>query len=160
MVVFKGRQTEIMVIDVMIDRFLVQIIFFLLDVIWGLLVLDRFFVSVVLLILLFFLELFFFLVMYVYFGGQVSMRRVEVSRQRRRIRVRRLIYIDRLVLCYIFYFICRILFFKLLFEYLICKIELYNYFLIEFFVCVLYKIINKFFLSLIIYYDLEFVFLL
>lgn len=51
---------EIMVIDVMIDRFLVYIIFFLLDVIWGLLVLDRFFVLVVLLILLFFLELFFF----------------------------------------------------------------------------------------------------
>lgn len=144
MVVSKGRQTEIMATDAMTDRLPAQTTFLPLDATWGLLVLDRLLASVVPPILPLPLEPSFFLVMHVHPGGQASMRRAEVSRQRRRIRARRLIHIDRLAPCHILHSTCRI--------------PPYNYFPIESLARVSHKIINKFSSSLITYHDLEFVF--
>lgn len=158
MVVSKGRQTEIMATDAMTDRLPAQTTFLPLDATWGLLVLDILLASVVPPILPLPLEPSFFLVMQVHPGGQASMRRAEVSRQRRRIRARRLIHIDRLAPCHILHSTCRIPPFKSLPEYPTCKTEPYNYFPIESLARVSHKIINKFSSSLITYHDLEFVF--
>lgn len=145
MVVSKGRQTEIIATDAMTDRLPAQTTFLPLEATWGLLVLDRLLSSVVPPILPLPLEPSrVFLVVHVHPGGQASMRRAEVSKQRRRIRAKRLIHIDRLAPCHILHSTCRIPPFKSLPEYPACKTGPYNYFPIESLARVSHKIINKF----------------